>query len=388
MRSVKKETKVDANNRQEAYQSLISLANKQGYVTFDDIMESADNYSLPIQDFDWLSNAITTRGILVYSDNPNLQNTDETEYDDFAQCDYEAVYNRLIELRPSLETLVTQVRNTLPPQQGEVSRLKYQIVDGNLHARNRLIEMHLRVALRIALSRAELFDLDIEDTISDAFVGLTYAVDKYDPDTSGPFSSYASLWILQNVSRMQDTQRPLVYYPVHRKEGYIAIYPIAKSRGCIGCDKIGSCQEMRELIIQRLNCSEVEVGYVTSQMTPFVSENDLLRYEKRAEKTDFAFVSERTLRFLASNMEEEILTDIYHTQISEKLYKVLDSLTARERKVISLRRGLDGNDEMTLEEIGQLYHLTRERIRQIEARAIRKIKRKIMLMKDQSSYLP
>lgn len=54
-------------NRQTAYEKLIELAEKQGYVTFDNIMDCADEYSLPIQDFDWLSNSITTRGILVYS---------------------------------------------------------------------------------------------------------------------------------------------------------------------------------------------------------------------------------------------------------------------------------------------------------------------------------
>ena len=182
---------MEANNRQAAYQSLISLADKQGYVTFDDIMRCADDYSLPIQDFDWLSNAITTRGVLVYSENPNTQSANDDEYDDYAQSDYEAVYNKIIEICPSLEPFVTQVRNTLPPQYGEISRLKYQIVDGNLHARNRMIEMHLRIALRIALGRAELYDADLEDTVSDACIGLIYAVDKYDPDTSGALASYA-----------------------------------------------------------------------------------------------------------------------------------------------------------------------------------------------------
>lgn len=57
-------------NRQTAYEKLIELAEKQGYVTFDNIMDCADEYSLPIQDFDWLSNSITTRGILVYSEAP------------------------------------------------------------------------------------------------------------------------------------------------------------------------------------------------------------------------------------------------------------------------------------------------------------------------------
>lgn len=63
-----------------------------------------------------------------------------------------------------------------------------------------MIEMHLRLALRVALQRAETYDMDIEDAIGYACIGLVIAVDKYDPDTSGAFASYASLWMIQNIS--------------------------------------------------------------------------------------------------------------------------------------------------------------------------------------------
>ena len=363
---------MEANGRQDAYQSLISLAEKQGYVTFDNIMDCADDYSLPIQDFDWLSNAITTRGILVYSENPNLQSTDDAEYDDYAQSDYEAVYSRIIELCPSMETFVTQVRNTLPPQYGEISRLKYQIVDGNLHARSRMIEMHLRIALRIALGRSEMYDADIEETIGDACVGLLYAVDKYDPDTSGPFASYASLWILQNISRAQGTQRPLMYYPVHRKEGYFTIYPLAKSRGCVGCDKMISCPNLRDFIIEKLNCSDAEAEYIVSQMMPFSSIQELLQYEENTELSDCQDVPNEALRAITSDNEDGVLIEVCRAQLSEVVGKVLDTLKPKEAEIIRLRYGFYGR-EMTLEEVGQRYNVTRERIRQIEAKALRKM---------------
>ncbi len=75
-------------NRQTAYEKLIELAEKQGYVTFDNIMDCADEYSLPIQDFDWLSNSITTRGILVYSEAPTRNvPSDEDDFDDVDEDD-------------------------------------------------------------------------------------------------------------------------------------------------------------------------------------------------------------------------------------------------------------------------------------------------------------
>lgn len=364
---------MEVNSRQDAYQSLISLAEKQRYVTFDNIMDCAENYSLSIQDFDWLSNAITTSGILVYSENPNLQSTDDAEYDDYAQSDYEAVYGRIIELCPSMETFVTQVRNTLPPQYGEISRLKYQIVDGNLHARSRMIEMHLRMALRIALGRAEMYDVDIEETVGDACIGLLHAVDKYDPDTSGAFASYAALWILQNISRSQGNQRPLMYYPVHRKDGYFTIYPLVKNRGCVGCDKMISCSDLRVFIMDKLNCNGNVAGYIVSQMVPFSSIQELLQYEEDAELKDYRDVPGEILQAISFDGEDGVLTEVCKSQLSEIIKKVLDTLKPKEAEIIRLRYGFYGR-KMTLEEVGQRYNLTRERIRQIEEKALRKMK--------------
>lgn len=144
------------------------MANKQGYVTFDDIMDAADRFSLPIQDFDWLSSSITTYGIIVYSEKPTSTKQafnygDDDELDDFAQSDYEAIYSRIIELNPSLKPFVDYVRSVIPPQRKEIRKLKYQFAEGNMFARTRMIEMHLRLALRISLQRAETYDMDIED---------------------------------------------------------------------------------------------------------------------------------------------------------------------------------------------------------------------------------
>ena len=185
------------DNRQEALTYLLDQAEKQGYVTFDDIMDCADANSLPIKDFDWLTSVITTRGILVYDEAPasrTVSDQNDDDFDDYAQSDYEAVYDRIIELEPSLEDFVTAVRNIVPPQWREFSTLKYQVLEGNQHARDRMIEMHLRIALRIALQRTETYDMDIVDAVGEACVGLITAVYKYDPDTNGPFGSYAAMW--------------------------------------------------------------------------------------------------------------------------------------------------------------------------------------------------
>ena len=356
------------DNRQEALAYLLNQAEKQGYVTFDNIIDCADANALPIQDFDWLSSAITTRGILVYDEVPKNRITldqDDDDFEDYAQCDYDAVYNRIVELDESLESFINEVRNIIPPQWNEFNKLRYQVLEGNQHARTRMIEMHLRIAVRIALQRAEAYDMDIQDAIGDACIGLVIAVDKYDPDTNGAFGSYAAMWVLQNISRQQPTRRALMYYPVHKKEPYFSAYPIIKASGYIDEPDLFETEEIKALIMRNCSLSTDQVDDVMAATVPFKSFEDLYGLEADDEES----VVPKELIFDAE-VEQQIVDKLLKEQITE----ILNSLTEREKNVIELRYGLDDGNVKTLEEVGALFNVTRERIRQIEAKAVRKLR--------------
>lgn len=365
--------------RQEALTYLLEKADKYGYVTFDDIMDCADANSLPIQDFDWLSSAITTRGVLVYDEAPTIgkrivQNNEDDEYNDYAQSDYEYVYDRIIELDGSLREFVSEVRNIKPPQWKEFSQLKYQVIEGNQHARNRMIEMHLRIALRIALQRTEAYDMDIEDAIGEACIGLVTAVDKYDPDINGAFGSYAAMWILQNISRNQPTKRPLVYYPVHKKEPFFAAYSLIKANGYD--EEVMGDEEVKEFLKRTLLLTEEQVEELLIAMTPFESLDNLL--ENNLEEDDLleevVYTKlekwHNTKELIGeSGIEEKIIFSV----LKEDINRALGTLTTRENQVLDLRYGLSDGEAKTLEEVGNKFKVTRERIRQIEAKALRKL---------------
>ena len=101
----------------------------------------------------------------------------------------EEIYDEVIAMNNGLVPFISKIRSITPPQRGEVIRLIYQAKEGNPHARTRMIGMYLRLAVRIALQRAKAYDLDIEDTIGDACIGLVNAIDKYDPNVNGAFAS-------------------------------------------------------------------------------------------------------------------------------------------------------------------------------------------------------
>lgn len=380
--------------RQLACKELLELAKEQGYVTFDDIMDAADRFSLPIQDFDWLSSSIATYGIIVYAEKPTsqkkVQNGDEDdEFDDFAQSDYEIIYRRVVELNPSLKPFVDYVRNIIPPQRKEIRKLKYQFSEGNLFARSRMIEMHLRLALRISLQRAETYDMEIEDAIGYGCIGLINAVDRYDPDTSGPFASYAALWIVQNISREQPTQRPLVYYPVHKREGYFSTYPLLKANGCIGCSELHDCPKAINMVMEKLQCDETEASSVVFEAIPDESIEALIKFNQSnlhkqddelfevADSTSENLTCEKGLSrlFLAKMVTDadENFLELSNKLLRQALDKQLNKLTPKEAEVLRLRYGYYGK-ERTLEEVGKKFGVTRERIRQIEAKALRKLK--------------
>lgn len=363
--------------RQVAYEELTQLAKQRGYVTYDDIMDCSDNFSLSLQDFDWLTNSLTTIGIIIYLESPALAEQFNDEVDDYAQIDYEAVYSRIKELSPALAPFVDAVREIRPPQWNETKKLRYQVTEGNQHARDRMIEMNLRLALRIALQRAESYDMEIEDAVGHACLGLITAVDKYDPDSSGPFASYASMWVLQNISREQPNRRPLMYYPVHIKEGYFSVYPFLKQYGCIGCSEMQSCGEIREIIMARLECNERSAMSIIEQATAIEYIEDFLDL---AEQNDFELEYSDRLGLALMKLSPDTvvstdaaLEDVYRGAMRAAIENVLEKLKPRERQVICERYGLSDGVEKTLEEIGATMDVTRERIRQIEAKALRKL---------------
>ena len=190
--------------------------------------------------------------------------------------------------------------------------------------------------------------MDIEDAVGDALIGLVTAVDKYDPDTAGAFASYASLWILQNISREQSTQRPFIYYPAHKKEDYFTLYPLIKRHGCIGCEQINKCPIAISIVKKRIECSEEGASKVLEQMMQDTSLDMLIdQFNECAIDHEYADIDIGDIicyiSYETAISAEEALSSVNAKLLHEEISNITDNLTPKEARVIRLRYGLDGH---------------------------------------------
>lgn len=335
---------------------LVEKAAEKGYLLFDEIIDYTIENEMSIAAVDDLSNSLKLRGILVFENAPK-QVDEEEDINDYAQLDYDTVYSRIVDLDPYLKPFIEEVKTIKPAQNREISQLKYQLFEGNQYARERLIEIHLRTALRIALNQAEKYNLSISDLISASLEGVLVGVDKYNPYENGPLGSYISFWCFQCVNRALPTNRPLVYYPAHVKETiYAAINSIEKDT-LISLKSEEYLDDAFEYLIEN-NYPPEKAKMIIESTIPVGCLDDVEEPIDPFYYLDF----------------EQILDNIDRSILLNQLKKLI---SPKEYTVIYKRYGFDNDIIRTLEEVGDDFGVTRERARQIEKKALRKLRAKM-----------
>jgi len=351
--------------RKQAISSLLSHSKTKGYITFDDILNTSQYHNLSIDEVDRVSQALLTQGVIVHDEEPTqtilIDHDDGIEYDDYGRVDYDAVFTHVIEMNPSLDYLIEQIRLIPPPQYREIQTLIHQAQDGNTHARNRIISMYLRVAIRIALNSAKRLHIDVADTISTGVIGLIYALDKFDPNGSYLFPQYAPFWIQQSINREAPGINPNMYFPIHVKEKLFSIYGVCEDHFCPCCQPHYICPNLCNEVMEKLSTNYDEAYKLISYMYSDLALDHIQETDEElfSDNGQFEYV-------MNENIDEQMLRDLINAN--------LQTLKEREAQVIINRFGLQGTEEKTLEEIGQIFGVTRERIRQIEAKSIRKLR--------------
>ena len=221
----------------------------------------------------------------------------------------------------------------------------------------RLAECNLRLVVAIAKKYIGK-GMTLLDLIQEGNLGLMKAIDKYDPSKGFKFSTYASWWIKQAVTRAISDQSRMIRIPVHMSEKVNRLNNVRKSL----IQEFGHEPSQKELA-DKMGVSVKEIAYLLSVSQEVVSLETPVGDEDDSSLGDF--IQDSTSVSPSDAAEQASLRDT--------LYEILDTLTDREKKVIVLRFGLEDGKSRSLEEVGKIFHVTRERIRQIEAKAIRKM---------------
>lgn len=271
-----------------------------------------------------------------------------------------------------------QDRNLTAEEEQKYARLAQQ---GDKNARDMLANYNLKLVVSIAkkynYDNSAVFDFS--DTIQSGNIGLLKAIERFDPNRGYKFSTYATWWIRQAITRAVADESRLIRIPVHAVD---QIRYINKAIKCIQAENNSSDMPEYEEIAKYCTSHGWVVNTNTAKEKILTKEQVKLYMERLDAATTVSIevpVGEDGDSFLKDFIPDptmNIETEAEHSDIRDKFdYVFRNFLTEREAKVLQLRYGFNGNDPMTLEQVGQIFGVTRERIRQIENKAKLKIKK-------------
>ena len=346
----------DFEQRKEA---LIKKGKELGFITYEEIAEELKGLDVSSDLLDELYNAFMENDISVISETD--LDDDSGEEDTGGNLEDILKDNTIakeLTINDPVRMYLKEIGKISLLSLDEETELSKRIAAGDKTAKNRLAESNLRLVVSIAkryVGRGMLF----LDLIQEGNIGLMKAVEKFDAEKGYKFSTYATWWIRQAITRAIADQARTIRVPVHMVE---TINKLSRYQRQLTLEL--NREPTDEELAKKMGMSPDKVREVIKIAQDPVSLETPIGEEEDSHLGDF--VPDE------SNMSPEDFT--IHEMLKEEIGDVLLTLTEREEQVLRLRFGLDDGSPKTLEEVGQMFGVTRERIRQIEAKALRKLR--------------
>ena len=339
---------------------LVELGRSKGKLTAQEIMDSMELFDFDPEQMDKLYEQLEANGIEVVDDfadvsledlDFNLETPEHEETEEPAATEQVAIDD-------PVKVYLKEIGRVplLTPE--EETALAMRIIDGDDAAKKRLSEANLRLVVSIA-KRYVGRGMQFLDLIQEGNLGLIKAVEKFDYTKGFKFSTYATWWIRQAITRAIADQARTIRIPVHMVETINKVKKVSSQL----LHKNGH-EPTAEEIADELAMPVDKVREIMRVAQEPVSLETPIGEEEDSHLGDFIPDDDAPAPADAAS----------HTLLKEQLEEVLQSLTEREAKVLRLRFGLEDGRPRTLEEVGKEFDVTRERIRQIEAKALRKLR--------------
>ena len=339
---------------EERKEELVKLGKEKGFITYEELANKLKGLDLDGDSLDDLYNVFNENSIAVVSEEESDSGAGSVEsllLDDTS-------LTKDLTINDPVRMYLKEIGQIKLLTMDEELDLAERIQNGDEQAKNILAEANLRLVVSIAkryVGRGMLF----LDLIQEGNIGLMKSVEKFDVSKGYKFSTYATWWIRQAITRAIADQARTIRVPVHMVE---TINKLARIQRQLTLEL--NREPTEEELAKKMNVSVEKIREIYKISQEPVSLETPIGEEDDSHLGDF-IKDERNL-----SPEEYATNEMLKDEIAE----VLETLTEREEKVIRLRFGLEDGKSRTLEEVGQLFCVTRERIRQIEAKALRKLR--------------
>jgi len=345
----------DDKLKEEKIKHVIETGKKKGVLTYKEINDALEGAEIDAENLDKLLGALEEMKIDVIDGEIDKDIIDEEEDID---ADIDLSVPEGVSIDDPVRMYLKEIGKVSLLTAEEEVELAKRMAQGDDEAKRRLAEANLRLVVSIAkryVGRGMLF----LDLIQEGNLGLIKAVEKFDYTKGYKFSTYATWWIRQAITRAIADQARTIRIPVHMVETINKLIRVSRQL----LQQYGR-DPLPEEVAREMDISEDKVREILKIAQEPVSLETPIGEEEDSHLGDFIPDDDAPAPAEAAA----------YTLLKEQLMDVLDTLTPREEKVLRLRFGLDDGRARTLEEVGKEFQVTRERIRQIEAKALRKLR--------------